>query len=132
MKLRLGTILDRILAVIIGLFSFSLFVAVCIQDQGPFGVDAGAILGLTAAFPPILLLWLSKDWSLFTFALLALPWSFGAYVICDIAGPGLAADVLHWAHESTLWWIPYGVLRFIICLVGRAIESDQAQDNQPA
>lgn len=132
MKLRLGTILDRFLAVIIGLFIFFLLVAVSIQDQGIFGVITGSIFGLTAALPPLALLWLSREWSLFSFALLALPWSFGAYVLCDIAGPGLAADVLHWAHESTLWWIPYGVLRFLICLVGQAIESDQTQDNQPA
>ena len=132
MKLRLGTILDRIMAVALGSFIFGLFVAVSTQDLGMFGVFTGSIFGLTAALPPFALLWLSRGWSLFSFSLLALPWSFGAYVICDIAGPGIAADVLHWAHESALWWIPYGLLRFLICLIGQAIDHDQAQDNQPA
>lgn len=132
MKLRLGTILDRIMAVTLGSFIFGLVVAVSIQDQGIFGVFTGAMLGLTAALPPLALLWISREWSLFSFALLALPWSFGAYVFCDIARPGLATDVLHWAHENAFWWVPYGLIRFLICLVGQSIDSDQVQDNQPA
>lgn len=117
MALPFGTLLDRILAVIVFAFGAGLIIAVSIQDQGIFGVFYGAFLGLMIATPVAALLWISKAWSLVVLGLSALPYGFFAYVFCDIAGPGLATDVLHWTHSTFMWGLPYGVIRSLICVM---------------
>lgn len=119
MKWRIGTILDRVLAVAVGVFILGLFIGVQLQSEGIVaGLLGGLVLGLFAASVPVALLWTSRDWSLMLLALVAIPWSIAAYVMCDIAYPGPATDVLHRTHDAAWWAIPYGFLRSIICVIG--------------
>ena len=117
MALPFGTLLDRTLAVLVFVFGACLITAVCIQDQGVFGMFYGAFLGLMVATPVAALLWISRAWSLVVFGLSALPYGFFAYVFCDLTGPGPATDVLHWTPSMIMWGLPYGVIRSLICVM---------------
>lgn len=119
--------MDRIMAVALGSFIFGLVVVVMTSSQGIYGFVTDVLVGVIGAIPPAALLWASTYWSLSLFALLAFPLSFAAYVLCDIARASPASDILHWAHESALWCIPYGLIRFLICIMGSSFEGESSQ-----
>lgn len=75
MRLRIGVLLDRVVAVTLSIFIFGIVGIVLSLDDGIVGFLSTIPFSVFAAVPPFALLWISRSWSLFVFALVGIPWS---------------------------------------------------------